>query len=152
MKFIFCFFMFCFSLLKLSFYILCLSFKFYKYLYEEMFLTPDYSWVTNSTNPTSLALPFTLLPHSMYFVIKKFGRKHWAHEHDCFHTSFPLSFFLLGLSLCLSHPHFLFPLPKELIYLPGVLGFSCPQCNFSVQMLEGKGHIWPNSWLEPEQW
>lgn len=41
-----------------------------------MFLTPDFSWVMSSTNPTSLALPFTLLPHSIFFIIKKFGRKH----------------------------------------------------------------------------
>lgn len=132
-------FMFCFSLLKLSFYILCLSFKFYKYIYGEMFLIPDYSWVMNSTNPTSLALPFTLFPHSIYFVLKKFARKHWAHEHDCFHTSSPLSFSLsskpVSVSLSILIFSFLSPRNWSISQVCMLLGFPAHSAIFQSRCL-----------------
>lgn len=112
---------------------LYLSFKFYKYLYEEIFLTPDFSWAMNSTNRTSLALPFTLLPHSIYFVVKKFGRKHWAHEHDCFCTPFPLSLSSKPVSVSLSILIFSFLSPRNWSVSQVCRVLGCPAHSASFQ-------------------
>lgn len=103
-----------------------------------MFLTPDFSWVINSTNPTSLALPFTLLPHSIFFIIKKFGRKHWAPEHDSSHTSFPLSFSLSSKPVSVSILVFSFFSPRNwsVSQVCMVLGFPFHSASFQSRCLK----------------
>lgn len=98
-----------------------------------MFLTPDFSWVINSTNPTSLALPFTLLPHSIFFIIKKFGRKHWAPEHDSSRTSFPLSFSLSSKPVSLSILVFFFFSPRNWSVSQVCMVLGCPFHSASFQ-------------------